>query len=106
MPDNIHIIKLSTGEEILAEILSSVAGNEGQIIVKNPVRIVVIPNKVDPKVPNIGFAPWMEFSSEKNISISNSHVIAKAEPIKEFIEQYKSMFSNIVMPQSKIILPS
>lgn len=106
MPDNIHIIKLSTGEEILAEIVSSVSGGEGQIIVKNPVRIVVLPNKVDPKTPNIGFAPWMEFSAEKNISISNIHVVAKVEPIKEFVDQYKSMFSNIVMPQSKLILPS
>lgn len=106
MPDNIHIIKLLSGEDLIAEIVSSVTGHEGQIIVKNPVRIVVMPNKMDPKTPSIGFAPWMEFSAEKTFTISNSHIVAKAEPIKEFVEQYKSMFSNIVVPQSKLILPS
>jgi hypothetical protein len=104
MTDNIHILKLATGEEILAEIVSSVVG--GDIIIKNPVRIVVMPNKLDPKTPNIGFAPWMEFSVQKNITIDSRHIIAKAEPIKEFIEQYNMMFSNIVVPQSKLILPS
>lgn len=104
MADNIHILKLATGEEILAEIISNVKG--GDITVKNPVRIVVIPNKLDPKTPNVGFAPWMEFAEERTITIDSSHVVTKAAPMKEFIEQYNLMFSNLVVPQNKLILPS
>ena len=99
---NIKIIKLITGDEILAEILPS---SEAVCIVKNPVRIVVMPNKMDPKTPNIGFAPWADFSEDKSFTIDKSHVLAIMSPIKEFLNQYNNMFGGLVVPSSNLILP-
>lgn len=100
---NIKIIKLLTGEELLAKVLPS--SNE-VVKMENPVRIVVMPNKIDPKTPNIGFAPWAEFSDDREFVIDKSHVLAIITPIKQFVDQYNTMFSKIVTPQSGLILPS
>lgn len=105
---NVKIVKLLTGEELLAKILPS--SNE-IVKMENPVRIVVIPQKpnmqYDPnRAPSIGFAPWAEFSDDREFVIDKSHVVAIMTPIKQFVDQYNTMFSKIVTPQSGLILPS
>ena len=97
----VQIIKLITGEELLAEVV----GDDIMVRVKNPVRIVVMPNKIDPKTPNIGFAPWAEFSDDKEFTLDKSHIVAIMTPIKEFVNQYSSMFGGLVVPKSNLILP-
>lgn len=99
---SVKIIKLITGEELLAEIMPS-ANTVCKI--KNPVRIIVMPNKIDPKTPNIGFAPWAEFSDEKEFVLDKSHVLATMTPINEFANQYNSMFGGLVVPKSNLIIP-
>ena len=99
---SIKIVKLLTGEEILAKVLPS---SDHIVIMENPVRIVVMPNKIDPKTPNIGFAPWAEFSDDKTFTIDKSHVVVIMTPIKEFVNQYNTMFGKLVTPQSGLILP-
>ena len=59
------------------------ASNNCILTMKNPVRIVVMPNKIDPKTPNIGFAPWAEFSEDKTFELDKAHVLAIINPIKE-----------------------
>lgn len=104
---NIQIVKLLTGEELLTEIVPRVGGSDPyKVTIKNPVRIVVMPNKIDPKTPNIGFAPWAEFSEETTFDIDKTHIVCIMKPIRQFAEQYKGMFSKIVAPQSGLILPS
>lgn len=99
---SIKIVKLLTGEEILAKVLPS---SDHVVIMENPVRIVVMPNKIDPKTPNIGFAPWAEFSDDREFVVDKSHVVAIMTPIKEFVNQYNTMFGKLVTPQSGLILP-
>lgn len=101
---NVKIIKLVSGEEILAEVTDAAATMP--VAIKNPVRILVIPNKVDPKTPQVAFAPWAEFSEEKTFTIDKSHILCIMTPIKEFVQQYKSMFGGIIPAnQSKLIVP-
>lgn len=102
MASNIKIVKLINGEELLGEILPS---TDTICKIRNPVRIVVMPNKLDPKTPNVGFAPWAEFSNDREFVIDKRHVLAIITPIKEFVNQYNSMFSGLVVPTSNLILP-
>jgi hypothetical protein len=104
MATNVKIVKLITGEELLAEVTVS-SPIPTSVTLKNPVRIVVMPNKIDPKTPNIGFAPWAEFSEDKTFDLDKSHVLAIINPIKEFINQYNSMFGGLVVPSSNLIMP-
>ena len=101
---NIKIVRLVNGEEIIAEVTD--VASTSPISMKNPVRIVVIPNKMDPKTPQVGLAPWAEFSADKTFTIDKSHILCIMTPINEFVQQYKSMFGGIIpVEQSKLIMP-
>lgn len=95
---DIKIIRLLNGEDLLGEVVV----NEvvGELMIKNPVRVIVMPNKLDPNTPNVGFAPWAEFSDQKQFKLDMSHVLCIMTPIKEFVVQYNNMFSSIVMNPS------
>lgn len=101
MATNVKLLKLINGEELVAE-LSNEDGSTVKI--KNPVRIIMMPSKADPKTPSVGLAPWAEFSEDKEIVLYKSHVLCIMTPIREFINQYNSIFGGIVLPSSKLIL--
>ena len=105
MASNLVILKLITGEEIMGEVTSSPTQASQEYTIKNPVRIVVMPTKTDPRTPTVGFAPWVEWSEDKVFTIHKAHVIVSMKPVQEFINQYNTMFGGIVAPASKLILP-
>ena len=98
----VKFLKLLNGDELLVEVVSD--KDETAVRFKNPVRVVVMPNKLDPKVPSVGFAPWAEFSDDKEFSIDKSHILCIMAPITEFVQQYKGMFGGIVPATSKLII--
>lgn len=100
--ENLKILRLSTGEEILGEVLEE---NVTKFVVKNPVGVVVMPSKTDPKNPSVGFAPFMQWSDDKVLTLNALHVITTATPIAEFVNQYNGMFGGIVVPKSGLITP-
>lgn len=100
--ENLKIVRLTTGEEVLGEITEE---NVTKVKVKNPVLIVVVPSKTDPKNPSVAFAPFMQWSDDKELTLNANHVILTATPVKEFINQYNSMFGGLVVPNSKILTP-
>jgi hypothetical protein len=99
---SVKIVKLLNGEDLIAKIVPS----SGLIVkMENPVRIVVMPNKIDPKTPNVGLAPWAEFSDDKIFELDKSHVLCIMTPVKEFINQYNSIFGGLVLPTGNLITP-
>jgi hypothetical protein len=103
MASNVKLIKLTNRDEILAEVL---AYDRDNLIIKNPVRIVVLgASKADPKTPNVGIAPWAEFSEDKDFAIDRCHVLCIMTPVADFLNQYNSIFGGIIAPASKLILP-
>ena len=102
MANNVKLLKMISGEELLGEITEE---GQNSITIKNAVRVVVVPTKTDPRTPTVGFAPWAEWSEEKEFTIHKAHVIVMMKPVQEFINQYNSMFGGIVAPSSKLILP-
>lgn len=97
---NIKILRLSTGEEILGEVAEE---NSSSLKIKNPVRVIVVPSKADPNNPSVAFAPFIQWSDDKVLTLNANHVITTATPITEFINQYNGMFGGLVVPQTKII---
>lgn len=102
MATNLQILKMISGDELLAEIIGQ---TETHLTIKNPVRVVVMPTKTNPQTPTVGFAPWADFSDEKQFTIHRAHVIVTMKPVQEFVNQYNTMFSGIVAPSSKLIIP-
>ena len=102
MATNVTLIKFLGGEEVLAEVVSQ---NDTSINVKNAVRIVVIPDKLDPKTPQVGLAPYLQFSEDKEITFNKALVVTTVTPLTDFINQYNSLFCGIQLATSKIITP-
>ena len=100
--ENLKMIRFVTGEEILAEVI-----NEGDTIlsIKNPIRVIVVPNKNDTKNPQVAFAPYAEFTDDKEFNFNKNHIVVIYNPISQFVNQYNSVFGGIVVPDSKIIKP-
>lgn len=102
MATNLKILKMISGEELLVEVVKE---SDSFIELKNPVRIIVVPTKTNPQTPSVGFAPWAEFSDEKQFTIHRAHIIVTMTPIQEFVNQYNSIYGGIVTPSSKLIIP-
>lgn len=107
---DIRIVRLLSGEDLLCELVPQgptlVAGIGPIISVKNPVRVVLIPNKVDPSSPKVGLAPWCDFVDDKVFELQQSHILFIARPIREFEDQYNQLFGSILTPTKGLILPS
>lgn len=103
MAVNVKLIRMMNREELITEVLSE---NEKSVTIKNPLSIVMIPNRADPKNPSIGLAPWSEFVEKQEFTLDKSHILYIMQPIKEFVNQYNSVQSGLVVPNSPgLILP-
>lgn len=99
---DIRILKLTTGEEILGEIVSDTA----IIRIKNPVGIAVVRDKSG--MPNVGFAPFplhAESKSGLTVDIDRHHVVYSYEPAEDFVTNYNQIFgTGIILPKQKSII--
>lgn len=107
MMANIKLIKLLTGEDILADVIEDDKDLlSTEVVIKNPVRVIMVPSRVDPEKPQIGLAPWAQFSDDKQFTLDKFHIITIMTPIKEILTHYNSLFGGIVVPQNSLILPT
>ena len=105
MAMNVKIMRLLSGEELIAEIIDD-AGDTNKIVIKNPLRVMIIPTKSTPQQPTVGFAPWMEFADGNKFELDKSHIMCIMNPVKEFVNQYNQTFGGIITPnKTGIILP-
>jgi hypothetical protein len=97
---NIKAIKLTTGEDIIAEI--EYLENDFWKL-KNPVQVSMVPSRSSGQ-PTFGFIPFPLTSNDKEVKINSSHIMFECEPAEEFLHQYNTLFGNIVTPTTGLIL--
>lgn len=100
--ENLKMIRFLTGEEIIAEVITD---TKEVLTVKNPIRIIVVPSKADPKNPQVAFAPYAEFTDDKEFSFNKTHIVTTYNPITQFVNQYNSVYGGLVVPESQLIKP-
>lgn len=101
MAKNLKLVRLFTGEDVLADVVEV---GEKFIKMKDPVRVVVVPSK-DETTPGIALAPFTHWSKDKEIELYVHVVMCIMEPITEFKNQYNAVFGGLVMSENKLILP-
>jgi hypothetical protein len=83
----IQVLKLVTGEELVAEVTC----NPDCMVLKNPVRFVVTHE-------GAGLAPLSPFAKSKEIKILNTHIVWNDEVEGEVANAYNAQFgSGIVL---------
>jgi hypothetical protein len=96
---NVKIIKLITGEEILAEVVSS---DDTSVTLENTIAVVLAPSD-DGKNLGFRFIPWGTMV-DGDITIGTDKIIY-SEPVKDDLKNtYSSMFGGIVTPPKQLIV--
>lgn len=89
----VKLIKLVTGEELLASVTDYVE----TMILENPYVMVMGPE-------GAGIMPWMPYAETDNVEIDKNKVIAVLE-LKESVKQsYSKMVGKIILSENRVIM--
>tara|TARA_B100000965_G_scaffold194318_1_gene162260 strand:- start:2405 stop:2695 length:291 start_codon:yes stop_codon:yes gene_type:complete len=94
---DLKLIRLITGEEIIAEVLD---WSNGLMTIKNALAVI-------PHQDQVGFAPWATVIDPDfpEIGLDMKHVIYAVAVAPAVIEQYNKIFgSNIITPDKQLIV--
>ena len=95
----VKIIRLRSSEDVIGDVVSE---NSESIRVGNPAMLMPVG---DPRGGNVqmGLAPWMPFSDQKEIDFPRDWVLVVVDPVQDLVNNYNQVFgSGIVVPQAKI----
>ena len=99
MTDNVMIVKLVTGEEVIADVTNSIDGKN--ILIENPLLVVLQPRE-DGRGFGVMLVPFA-MGAEGRLSISVDKIIFVSSPKKELLEQYRKVFSKIQIAPANIL---
>ena len=91
---DVKLIRIITGEEMIAELISE---NAKEVTVKN--GLVVIPN-----AQGVGFAQWATVIDPERpeVTISRNHIVYIVEVQEDVCKKYNQMFgSKLITPDNK-----
>ena len=94
---DVKLIRMITGEEIVAEVLD---WKNGVLTIQNALLVI-------PQQGQVGFAPWATVINPEmpEIGLDMKHVIYSVEVAEPVVEQYNKIFgNNIVLPEKQLIL--
>ena len=86
----IKIVKLVTGEELIAD--TDVDHNG--ITLKQPCAIQLMPSRTDPGQTMMGLIPYASYTEDFKVTVSLDKVIWQEKPSKEIYNQYNSAFGS------------
>jgi hypothetical protein len=82
-------IKLITGEEIIAKVISE----DGGYHLVSPLSMIMAENPDNPQQTRVMFTPWMVAADDKPIVVIKSHMLAITEARSDAREQYEAATS-------------
>ena len=85
---NIKLIKFTSGEEIIAEILTE---TEGVLTIKNGVTLVY--HQTEKGTVSVGFSPFMPYS-EGHIALNDISITGQAEVKQELLNEYNRIYGS------------
>jgi hypothetical protein len=103
MSEDIKVIKLINGEDLIVEVVAEVESSYGRTHyeVINAANLVLQETE---KGMTVGLAPYLPYS-EGNIKLYLHTITAEASPEPHMLQEYKRVFGKIVTPSSSIIMP-
>ena len=94
----VKLLRLKSGEDIVGEVVKE---NEELIIISNPAMLMPVshsPGRQDQI--QIGLAPWIPFSEEKEFKLPRDWILLTTTPAQDIVNNYNQAFgSGIVIPK-------
>lgn len=89
----IYIMKLISGEELIAEVNEHEAGYD----LKQPCVLQLVPSRANPDQPVMALIPYAAYTESHKIFVSAAHVVWVSKPVEELYNQYNSIFGTGLM---------
>jgi len=101
MSDNITILRLNSGEEIICSYDTKVTNDDIFYVIKSPAILIPGPEG------KLMFARWLPYmKQDEGITIPKSAVVFEGEPMDDLKDHYVSVvLNNLFIPQKKIAGP-
>jgi hypothetical protein len=90
---DINIIRLSTGEELIATVTRVETGLELTDVA------ILIPTQQN----SLGLAPFLAYAKYEKLHLNSKDVMFRVDPVDDLKSQYQQMFNKIVTPKTSII---
>jgi hypothetical protein len=102
MSDNVNIVRLTTGEEIVCNVTTIENGNHVSYKLKD--AAVLIPNPVDGRLM---FGRWLPYAKmPEGITIDSKFVMFITEPSEDLRQHYvTTIINNLAVPSKKLVEP-
>jgi len=97
--DEVKIVRLTTGEELLCKMDPAMTLGEGKSIMVNT-PVLILPT-ADGKLT---FMPYMPYADIKDLIIKERSVMFVVDPTAELATQYKTMIGDVVVPPKPTII--
>ena len=96
---DVKIIRLQTGEDVIAKLEKDTMGNYN---FEKP--FVIIPTQSAPGQPvQLMMTPYMPYADEDKITIAQDKVVTTVKPKKEILASYQKNTSKILTPNAELI---
>ena len=95
MTNDVKVLKLITGEEVLARVSNDLSNGDGLITLNKPMTLQAVPGQGG----KVGFAlvPLFMSGKNENITISIDHVIAQDEPNAKSEKNYLAAVTGLTL---------
>ena len=94
----VKILRLSTGEDVIAK----VGENDQGVSLKNP--FVIIPQQSAPGKPiSLMMTLYNAFGKSDTVTISKDKIVFQTDPKEEILKSYEQNTSKILTPQTSLI---
>ena len=96
MASEVKILKMITGEEVMARVSDDLTDGGGLITLDNPMTLQAIPTN---QQGQMGFVlvPWLMSGKSEKITISISHVIAQDDPKDQAEKNYLANVTGLTL---------
>jgi hypothetical protein len=94
MMNDIKLIRLNSGEEILCTIIYQ---DDRLVRIEDPTIIIPTEDR------NIALAPWMPYAQTQSMAIRSDFIAFTVDPHPQLAEQYRSIHSKIITPSTSIV---
>lgn len=94
---DVMLVRLTSGEELLGNV--DVVTNPEQVFIENP--FIIVPTG-DGKISSVQYMPYANVAN--GLGIPREHVMWVVTPANELVDGWKSMTSQILTPNSEIII--
>jgi hypothetical protein len=96
MSDNIKLVRLTSGEELLAKVKSE---SRDEVVVED--ACIIIPQGSG----NLGIMQYIPYASYKTLPIKGEHVMFILTPKTDLLNEYNKVFgSGLIQPKEKKII--